>query len=247
MRSVLRESLTLRRANLQLSSLLVLPALLGPAAAQAAPPSLSSYMECARAIGLALHERFTVIPTKLADDKGLLFFTDHGASFVALGAPHSEDSAAFEFLLKASVSGVGDVFLNVREKKPGVRTNNPSEIGYQTTPPVFSAASYRPAPATAASGDFARDVLSRTLREKIATVKYFIDAKSRFSTPREAKLAFEQDRRVFLAKLAQCRLEGDRELNLAVSDEVQKLETGFPVVTIWETQIGSRHAVAKTR
>jgi hypothetical protein len=246
MRTGLRELLPSRRANLQLSSLLALPALLSPTLVHAAPPSLSSYMDCARAIGLALNERFTVVPAKWGNDKGLLFYTDHGASFLALGAPHSEDSTAYEFLIKTRVAGVGEVFLNFREKKPPIKTLNPTEIGYQTTPPGMPG-QYLPVAMTGAPAELARDALSKALREKVSTVKYFIDAKSRFSTPREAKIAFEQDRFVFLAKLSDCRIEGDRALNLAVAEEVQKLETGFPVVTIWETQIGSKQAVARTR
>ncbi len=249
MRTVLRESPSLRRAILHLSPVLALPAFLLPLfvpVAQAAPPGLPAYMDCARAMGVALNERFTVVSGRRAGDRGLFVYTDQGATFIALGAPHSEDDSAFEFLLKTRVTGVGALFLNVREKKPGVKTNNPTEIGYQMTPPP-APGSYRASAPMPITGEFALDALSRALREKVATVKYFIDSKSRFSTPREAKTAFEQDRFVFLAKLSACRLEGDRELSLAVSEEVRKLETGFPVVTIWETQIGSKQAVARMR
>jgi hypothetical protein len=219
-----------------------------PSSGRAAPPLLSEYMDCARALGSAMHERFTVVPGNRGGDKGLFLYTDQSAFFLPLGQPHGEDDVAFDFLLRTSVSNVGDIFLFFREKKAGGRTNNPSEIGYDTmAPPERVRASYRPTPALASPGEYALEVLSRAIREKVMRVKYFIDGKNHYSTPHEARLAFEQDRANFLGKLARCRLEGDRDLSLAVAEEVQKLETGTPTVTVWEKQIGGKTAAARLR
>jgi hypothetical protein len=49
---------------------------------------------------------------------------------------------------------------------------------------------------------------------------------------------------VYLAKLEQCRIRGDRVLAAVVEDEVQKLKTGFPGLTVWEKQIGNRSLAA---
>jgi hypothetical protein len=98
--------------------------------------------------------------------------------------------------------------------------------------------SYRVTPANDSLDDRAKDVLSQRLRERVETIKHFIDDKNSFSTPDEAKAAFEKDRVIYRAKLENCRIEGDRWLNFAVAEEVQKLDSGFPGVTIWEKEIG---------
>ena len=104
---------------------------------------------------------------------------------------------------------------------------------------------YRLTPANDFPGEQAKDAISRRLREKVATVKDFIDDKNSFSTPQEAKVAFEKDRTIYLAKLEQCRIEDDHVLNRVVAEEIQKLETGFPGITIWEKQIGGRYRSAQ--
>ena len=95
--------------------------------------------------------------------------------------------------------------------------------------------------------DRARDLLRKSLREKVATIKNFLDDKNRYSTPAEAKVAFEKDRVIYLAKLKRCRIEGDRRLNSVVAEEVQKLESGFPGVTIWEKEISGRLSASLAR
>ena len=218
----------------------------GPVAAIAATPLIADYMSCARALGTAMNERFTVVPGSRGADKGLFIYTDQNAFFLPLGQPQGEDEVGFNFFLKTSISNVGDIFLFFREKKPGFKTNNPSEIGYETkTPPANIRSAYRTTPALLSQGDYALDVFSRAIREKVMRVKYFIDGKNYYSPPREAKVAFEQDRTNYLVKLSYCTLEGDRDLSRSVAEEMQKLQTGLPPVTIWEKQINGKSASSK--
>jgi hypothetical protein len=241
---------TRRDKNPLLSSLSLLPPLLLalaciPSAAGAAP-TLSEYMTCARALGTAMNDRFTVVPGGRGNEKGLFLYTDRNAFFLPLGSPHDENEVGFDFFLKTSITSIGDVFLVFREKKPGVKTNNPSEIGYDTmAPPAHLRNAYRPTPALLSHGEYPLEVLSRALREKVIRVKYFIDGKNYYSPPREAKLAFEQDRTNYLLKLSYCTLEGDRDLSRSVAEEMQKLQTGLPPVTIWEKQINGKSASGK--
>lgn len=214
--------------------------IVGPALAHADAPPMSGYMDCARAIGVAINEKFTVLPGEQSGDKGLYLYTDRSAYFLSRGAPRIEDGGAYEYFLKTNISGVGDLFLVLRESKSRSHSGSQSAIGYQTTLPSKDLDSYRVAPAMDPLGDQAKKTLSKRLKEKIATVKDFIDDKNSFSTPGEAKVAFERDRMIYRAKLENCRLEGDRDLKLAVSEELQKLESGFPGTTIWEIQIGGR-------
>ncbi|MBM3346980.1 MAG: hypothetical protein FJY55_10885 [Betaproteobacteria bacterium] len=210
-----------------------------PALAQA-PPMLH-YMDCARELGVAINDKFAILPGERAGGRGLYVFTDHGAHFLPLGAPQAEDGEAQEFLLKGDLSGLGELFVIFREKKPGSRSNIPPGIGYETSAPSRSAAArYRETTASESLDDRARSALRQRLKDRIAIIKEFIDNKNRYSSPAEAQLAFERDRSVYLGKLARCRIAGDRELNMVVAEEVQRLETGFPGLTVWEKQIGAR-------
>jgi hypothetical protein len=226
--------------TMHISVPLFLIMLFGSTLAQADASPMSRYMDCARAMGVAINVKFTVIPGEQAGDKGLFVYTDRSAYFLPRGAPRIEDREAYEYFLKTNIAGVGDLFLVLRENKPGSRSTSPPAIGYQTTRPQRDWDSYRVAPAMDSNGDQARMALSQRLKEKIATVKDFIDDKNSFSSPDEAKAAFEKDRVLYRAKLETCRLVGDRELKFVVSEELQKLESGFPGTTIWEIQIGGR-------
>lgn len=189
---------------------------------------------------MAIDNRFVVLTGERFGDRGLYVYTDQGAFFLPLGAPDSEHGEAQEFFLRTKISNVGDILLNFREKKPGSKSNIEPGISYQTmTPSTSSAGNYRATPAYDSLDDHARDLLRQRLWEKVATIKNFLDDKNRYSTPADAKLTFEKDRVIYLAKLERCRIEGDRRLNSAVAEEVQKLESGFPAITIWEKEVGA--------
>lgn len=215
--------------------------MLHPAQALAEPAPMSRYMDCARGLGVAINDKFAILPGERSGDRGLYVFTDQGAQFLPLGAPQAEDGEAQEFLLKADLSSIGELFVIFRDKKPGSRSNIPPGIGYETNAPQGNAAGqYRETTASNAPDERARNALRQRLMDRIAIIKEFIDNKNRYSSPAEARLAFERDRSVYLAKLARCHIAGDRELNLVVAEEVQKLETGFPGLTVWEKKIGAR-------
>jgi hypothetical protein len=201
---------------------------------------MSDYMNCARGLGVAIDNRFVVLTGERFGDRGLYVYTDQGAFFLPLGAPDSERGEAQEFFLRTKISNVGDILLNFREKKPGSKSNIEPGISYQRmTPSTGSAGNYRATPAHDSLDDHARNLLRQRLWEKVATIKNFIDDKNRYSTPADAKLTFEKDRAIYLAKLERCRIEGDRRLNSAVAEEMQKLESGFPAITIWEKEVGA--------
>jgi hypothetical protein len=201
---------------------------------------MSDYMDCARGLGVAIDNRFVVLTGERFGDRGLYVYTDQGAFFLPLGAPDSEHGEAQEFFLRTKISNVGDILLNFREKKPGSKSNIEPGISYQRmTPSTSSAGNYRATPAHDSLDDHARNLLRQRLWEKVATIKNFIDDKNRYSTPADAKLTFEKDRTIYLAKLERCRIEGDRRLNSAVAEEMQKLESGFPAITIWEKEVGA--------
>jgi hypothetical protein len=225
---------------MHISVRVLIPMMLASTVAHADAPSLSRYMNCARAMGVAIHEKFAVIPGEQAGEKGLFLYTDRSAYFVSRGAPRAVHGEAQEYFLRTNVSGLGDLFLDFRETKSAGNAGSQAAIGYQTTLPKKNIDSYRIAPAMDSLGEQARKALSKRLKEKIATVKDFIDEKNSYSAPEEARLAFERDRVTYRAKLETCRLEGDSELKLAVAEELQKLESGFPGATIWEIQIGGR-------
>jgi hypothetical protein len=205
--------------------------------------STPGYMACARAMGVTISDQFAVLPGESAGNKGLFVYTDRDTYFLSLGVPRSDDGETREYFIRSSLSNVGEIFLIFRENK---NSRVPSTIGYQRTPPSTRDQDvYRLTPANDFAGGQANDAMSRRLREKIATVKDFIDDKNSFSTPTEAKVAFEKDRKIYLAKLENCRIEDDRSLNRVVTEEIQKLETGFPGITIWEKQIGGRYRSAQ--
>jgi len=224
--------------------------LLAPGLAYAGSPPVSAYMGCARALGLAINDKFAVIPGEGSGAKGLFIYTDQNASFVPLGAPRIEDGQAYEYFVRTSISGVGDVYLNFREARPGAKSDVQSGIGYQTTrPPINMLDNYRAAPADYSLADRAKTIISKRLKARIETIKDFIDEKNSYAAPQDAKLAFEKDRAIYRTKLKNCVLEGDADLNFAVSEEIQKLDSGFPGTTIWEIQIGGRppaHQVRQT-
>lgn len=167
-------------------------------------------------------------------------YTDHDASFLPLGTPGAVDGEAQEFFLKTKVSNVGEILLSFRAKKPGSKANIQPGISYQTMAPATRApGDYHATPANASLDEQASDLLGRRLREKVATIKNFIDDKNRYSTPHEAKRAFEKDRLVYLAKLERCRIQGDRKLNAAVAEEMQKLKSGLPGITVWEKDVSA--------
>ena len=227
---------------------LLLLIIFGSTLAHADSPSILSYMDCARSIGVAINDRFVVLPGERFGHRGLYVYTARSAYFLPLGAPHVEDGKAQEFLLKVSIPNVGDILLNFRDKKPASESSIQPAISYQITTPTTSIpANYRVTPATESLDDRARDLLRQRLREKVATIKDFIDDKNRYNTPADAKAAFEKDRVIYMSKLAQCRIKDDRELNSVVAEEVTKLESGFPGITIWEKQISDRLSVSLAR
>lgn len=200
-------------------------------------------MACARSIGVAINEHFAVIPGERSGDRGLYVYTDRSAFFLPLGKPQAEDGEAREYFLRTTVSPVGDLYLDYRDKKPGSKSNILPGIGYQmTAPPQRMAGMYRHARASDSLDERAIDVLRQRLKERLSGIKDFIDSKNSYSTPLDAKMAFEKDRIVYRDKIARCRIEGDRELNAVVAEEAQKLDTGYPGVTVWEKQIGARTA-----
>jgi hypothetical protein len=208
--------------------------------AGAETPAMSDYMNCARGLGVAFDNSFVVLPGERYGERGLYVYTDQGAHFLPLGAPDAENGEAQEYFLRTHVSNVGEILLNFRGKKPGSKSNIQPGISYQTMATAAAAPdNYRATPAGRSPDGQAANLLRQRLREKIATIKNFIDDKNRYSTPVEAKRLFEQDRRVYLAKLERCRIAGDRRLNSAVAEEMEKLKSGLPGITIWEKEVAS--------
>jgi hypothetical protein len=216
----------------------LLAVLAPPALAQQAPvASMAEYMACARSVGAAIHDKFTILPAERSGERGLYVYTDSNAYFLGLGQPYAIDGEAQEFLLRTSIASVGDLFVNFRQKKPSSTANIQPGISYQIddSPPNFALT-----PATVVLDDAAREVIRQRLKEKVATIKNFIDDKNSYSTPADAKIAFENDRVVYVGKLQQCRIRGDRALDAVVEEEILKLRFGFPGATVWEKQIGSK-------
>jgi len=205
-------------------------------------------MECARALGVAVDEKLAVVPAERAGTRGLYLYTDRSAHFLALGAPHAAHGEAHEFLLRTSISAVGDIYLVFRDRAPGSGAGVHPAVGYQTEVPMKETlAAYRYAPAAASPGETAIDPLRRKLKERIGAVARFLHEKHRFSSPAEAKAALESDRLAYRARLEQCRIAGDRILGAAVDEELQKLGAGFAVVTVWEKQVGGRATAGDQR
>lgn len=210
-------------------------------AQQPAVASMAEYMACARSVGAAIHDKFTIIPAERSGERGLYVYTDSNAYFLTLGQPYAIDGEAQEFLLRASISSVGDLFVNFRQKKPSSTANIQAGISYQIDD---SPANFALTRAVVALDEPARDVIRQRLKEKVATIKNFIDDKNSYSTPADAKIAFESDRIVYVGKLQQCRIRGDRALDAVVEEEILKLRFGFPGATVWEKQIGAKPAAA---
>jgi hypothetical protein len=233
---------------MQLSGRLILLALFSSAAAHAASPSMSSYWDCAKSIGIAINDKFTILPGEQAGAKGLYVYTDRSAFFLALAAPQLENDGARDFFLRSTLPDVGDIFIGFHEEKAASKSDVQHGVSYQTTTPSLGTlGKYRLTPAKEAPDERAKAVLSKRLKARVETIKDFLDDKNSYSTPAEARVAFEKDRDIYREKLERCRLADDRELNWAVSDEVQKLDSGFPGVTIWEKQIGGKASTRRSR
>jgi hypothetical protein len=227
---------------------LILLTIFGSTRAHANSPSILSYMDCARSIGVAINDRFAILPGERFGHRGLYVYTARSAYFLPLGVPHAEDGKAQEFLLTANIPNIGDILLNFRDKRPESESSIQPGISYQiTTSRTSIPGNYRVTPANESLDDRARDLLRQRLMEKVATIKDFIDEKNRYNTPADAKAAFEKDRVVYLAKLEQCRIKDDRELNSVVAEEATKLESGLPGITVWEKQISGSLSVSLAR
>lgn len=208
--------------------------------ARSEAPAIAEYMNCARGLGVAIDNRFVVLAGERSGERGLYVYTDQNAYFLPLGAPDAVDGEAQEFFLSTRVSNVGDLLLDFRDKKPGSKSNIQPGISYQT-PGAASGipGNYRATPAYDSLDEHATNLLRQRLSEKVGTIRNFIDDKNRYSTPADARRAYARDRVIYLAKLERCRIEGDRKLNSAVADEMQKLESGLPGITIWEKEVGA--------
>ena len=206
-----------------------------------ADPLSSAYLSCARALGATIHDKFAILPGVRSGTNGLYVYMQDRALFLPLGEPDADDRDAQEFFVKTRLASVGDVFLNFREGKPGSRVKFQPGISYEINAPMkVPSWLYRSTLAVDAPDNRAWEVLSRKLREKASAIKLMIDEKNRYSTPTEAKAAFERDRVVYLDKLAQCHITTDWELRAVVQEEEDKLKYGFPGATIWEREIGQR-------
>ena len=165
------------------------------------------------------------------------------AFFLPLGVPYANSGDVQKYSLKSSVSSIGDLFIDFRDGKTGNPSKVQAWIGYQTVTPSKSIlGNYRATSAIVVLDDSAKIILRQRLRQRVATIKDFIDDKNRYSAPVEAKAAFEKDRAIYLGKIESCRLEGDPDLTLVVDEEAEKLKAGFPGITVWEKQIGDANA-----
>jgi hypothetical protein len=213
-------------------------------------PAMAGYMNCARAIGVSQSDKFAVIAGDRPSGKGIYLFTDSNAYFLALGAPQFETVEMREFFVRfrRAASENEEIYLSFQERKAGSQSQVRESVAYQTTPPAeYRLNLYRNVELIEALDGRALQSLSQRLRERIAKIKSFIDDKNSFSTPLEASASFYRDRNIYRAKLEHCRIDGDRDLQLAVADEIQKLETGFPGPTIWEIQIDGKSQSARAR
>jgi hypothetical protein len=212
--------------------------------------SMPSYMNCARAIGVSQSDKFAVIAGERPAGKGIYIFTDSNAYFLALGAPHVESAEMREFFFRfrRTASESEEIYLSFQERKAGSQSQVRESVAYQMTPPAeYRLNLYRNVALIDALDGRAIQSLSQRLRERVGRIKSFIDDKNSFSTPLEASVAFYRDRNIYRTKLEHCRIDGDRELQLAVADEMQKLANGFPGPTIWELQIDGKSQSAKAR
>jgi hypothetical protein len=202
---------------------------------------MAHYMDCARSMSVTINEQFAVLPGQRPGGRGVYVYTDRSVSFVPFGRPHVQEGDIQEFLLRTRVPDIGELFLSVREGRPGSRSNVPPGISYETE---SIPEAYPVTPALVVIDDRARDVLSQVLRKRVAAIKDFIDDKNRYSTPAEAQRAFERDRAAYLQKLDRCRVAGDPDLHAAVNEEMLKLKLGHPGATVWEREIKARPAFA---
>jgi hypothetical protein len=227
---------------------LILLALFSSTVAQAASPSMSSYWDCAKSIGIAINDKFTIIPGEQTGARGLYVYTHRSAFLLALAAPQLENHGARDYFLRSTLPDVGDIFIGFHEEKTGNPSDAQQGVSYQTTTPSLGTLGrYHFTPAKEAPDERAKAVLSKRLKARIETIKDYLDDKNSYSTPAEARVAFEKDRGIYREKLERCRLADDRELNWAVSGEVQKLDSGFPGVTIWEKEIGGKAPARRAR
>lgn len=202
-------------------------------------PRIAAYLDCARATGASVNDRFAVVSSEGAGEKGLFLFTERAAYFLPLGAPDVSDRDASEFLLRTNLAPVGEVFLVFRDRASGDRGIAQQAIGVSLlAPPSGLPERYRYTPALDALGEHALDAMRRKLVDKISRVHDFLTEKHRFSPPAEARAAFATDREEYLARLARCRSTGDPALEAAVAVEERRLAHGFTSATIWERQVG---------
>lgn len=229
------------------SVLVLLVALLAPAGAHAATPSVSGYLDCARAVGVAINNQLAVVPGEREGSKGLYLYTDRRAYFLQLGAPDARNDDADEYFLRTSIANVGDVFLVFRDRTPGSGSRTQPGIGFQSALPAKERPdAYRYTAARVSEVEPAIVPLRDKLKERIVAVTRFLNEKHRYSPPAEAKSGFESDLPLYRARLERCSVEGDRSLLLAVDEELKKLSAGFTGATIWEKQIG-RYGLEPTR
>lgn len=212
-----------------------------PLKAHAAPPDMSRYMDCARSMSVAVSEQFAVLPGERVGGRGVYVYTDSNVYFVPFGAPAAQDADMREYLLRTSLTSVGEVMLSVREARAGGKAGTQPGVSFQTENIPGTLAF---SPAFVVLDDRAREALSQLLRTRIAGIKDFIDDKNRYSTPAEAQKAFDRDRVLFADKLERCRMDGDPGLAAAVAEEAQKLKYGYPGLTVWEKQVKVRPAFA---
>jgi len=232
-----RALISRRRVTRSCIDLLLALSLQVPAEGLAA--SFAPYMRCAKAIGVAIHETFTVVPTEKRADRGLYLYEGDDVFFLPLGSRTVAVGGVGEYWLRTRIPDVGELFLEFREVRPAGEDYLVPAISYRFA--VSSAnelLQYRLTPLLRADEDEARDALRKALSKKIAGIKYFIDEKNKFSSPAEATAAFKSDRTNYLSKLDECRIEDDYELNRVVAEEVEKLQTEFRGATIWEKQVG---------
>ena len=209
---------------------------------------MASYWACAKSIGIAINDKFTILPDERSGEKGLYVYTERSAFFLDLRASHIENAETRDYFLRTEVPNVGDIFIGFHEAKAGSESNHQRGVSYQTTPPAVGVlGKYRYAAAKEVPDERAKEVLSRRLKARVEIIKVFLDDKNSYSTPAEAKAAFEKDRVLYREKLERCRLEQDRALDWAVAEELQKLDSGLPGVTIWEKEIGGRTPVRRTQ
>ena len=125
---------------------LILLMLLSSTSAHADAPSMSGYMNCARAMGVAINEKFAVIPGEQSGDKGLYIYTDRSVYFLSRGAPRIQVGEAYEYYLRTNIAGVGDIFLDSiygvpHELQSAVNCNGVALVALQDSGPDLASRS----------------------------------------------------------------------------------------------------------